>query len=283
MPASDDAVWRDIHRGRVWRAQACRIVAETVDVVALWIPAGSPAKIPGGGLRIPGDEWELVDAAPRASQLCVARPGRAHSVYVFWNDAWEPDHWYVNFEQPLRRSPVGFDTFDEKLDLIVQPDGSHRWKDEDELEQAASSSPSAAACSTRRPSARRRRGFSRSGRSLLAGRIGGPIRPGLFRCSRRAGTRSDGAPTKFPRGSGIPRDEWERRARVVGAGSASTISPSTCSPVPTEHGRGSTRSSSGGAAFPQPREPCEARRRPSRPTADPSRGTYMGSKPRTCS
>jgi hypothetical protein len=43
----------------------------------------------------------------------------------------------VNFEQPLRRSRVGFDTFDEKLDLIVRPDGSYRWKDEDELEQAA--------------------------------------------------------------------------------------------------------------------------------------------------
>ena len=43
----------------------------------------------------------------------------------------------MNFERPLRRSPVGFDTFDEKLDLIVAPDGTHRWKDEDELEQAA--------------------------------------------------------------------------------------------------------------------------------------------------
>ncbi len=43
----------------------------------------------------------------------------------------------MNFEQPLRRTPVGFDTFDEKLDLIVMPDGTYRWKDEDELEQAA--------------------------------------------------------------------------------------------------------------------------------------------------
>ena len=137
MRSSDDAVWRDVHRGRVWRAQACRIVAETADVVALWIPAGSPAKVPSGGLRIPCDEWEPVDTAPRATQLCVARPGRAHSVYVFWDDAWELHHWYVNFEQPLRRSPVGFDTFDQKLDLIVAPDGTYRWKDEDELEQAA--------------------------------------------------------------------------------------------------------------------------------------------------
>ena len=45
--------------------------------------------------------------------------------------------WYVNFERPLRRTPIGVDTFDEKLDLLVFPDGGREWKDEDELEQAA--------------------------------------------------------------------------------------------------------------------------------------------------
>jgi predicted RNA-binding protein associated with RNAse of E/G family len=132
-----DAVWRDVHHGRVWRAQACRIVEDSPETIALWIPAGAPAKVPAGGLRIPGDDWELVDKINRRDQLCVARPGRAHSIYVFWTDAGELEDWYVNFEQPLRRSPVGFDTFDEKLDLIVRPDGKYRWKDEDELEQAA--------------------------------------------------------------------------------------------------------------------------------------------------
>ena len=132
-----DAVWRDVHRGRVWRAQACRIVEESAEVVALWMPAGSPGKVPARGLRIPGEDWELIDTAPGRDQICVARPGRGHSIYLFWTDGWELDHWYVNFEQPLRRSAVGFDTFDEKLDLIVRPDGSYEWKDEDELEQAA--------------------------------------------------------------------------------------------------------------------------------------------------
>jgi uncharacterized protein len=132
-----DAVWRDVHRGRVWRAQACRIVEETAELLVLWIPAGAPAKVPAGGLRIPVDDWELVDTAPKREQVCVARRGRAHSIYVFWRHDREVDHWYVNFERPLRRTPVGVDTFDEKLDLIVSPAGRFRWKDEDELEQAA--------------------------------------------------------------------------------------------------------------------------------------------------
>jgi hypothetical protein len=58
-------------------------------------------------------------------------------VYVFWHPHWEVEHWYVNFERPLERTELGVDTFDWKLDLIVHPDGSYRWKDEDELEQAA--------------------------------------------------------------------------------------------------------------------------------------------------
>ncbi len=132
-----DAVWRDIHLGRVWRAQACRIVEETPKSFVFWIPAGAPARIPAGGVRIPCNEWELEEAAPTHDQVCVARRGRRHSIYHFWTSDGALDHWYVNFEQPLRRTPLGFDTFDEKLDLIVQPDGSYRWKDEHELEQAA--------------------------------------------------------------------------------------------------------------------------------------------------
>ena len=113
------------------------MVEETAELLVLWIPAGAPAKIPAGGLRIPGDEWELVDSAPKRDQVCVARRGRAHSIYVFWTTGGELDHWYVNFERPLQRTPLGVDTFDWKLDLIVAPDGRYRWKDEDELEQAA--------------------------------------------------------------------------------------------------------------------------------------------------
>lgn len=136
MSSSAAAVWRDVHRERVWRAQAYRIVEESPELVALWIPAGSPAKVPAGGLRIPDDEWTLEDTTSSWDALSLSRPGRRHSIWIHWR----PTHgywWYVNFEQPLRRSPVGFDTFDEKLDLIVRPDGSYEWKDEDELEQAA--------------------------------------------------------------------------------------------------------------------------------------------------
>jgi len=125
----------------VWRAQACRIVEESAELIALWMPRGTPALLPmdedGKRIRIPTEHWTLepVESWTRDA-LILARPGRPHSIYVFWREG-AFEHWYVNFEEPMRRTPVGFDTFDQKLDLIVMTDGTYRWKDEDELEQAA--------------------------------------------------------------------------------------------------------------------------------------------------
>ena len=141
--ALSDAVWRDVHRGRVWRAQAASSRSRPS-----WPRSGSrrrrigsrpTASHPRRGLGARG-------RSDQARPDRLARPGRAHSIYLFWHEDGELEHWYVNFEQPLRRTPVGFDTFDEKLDLIVRPDGSYRWKDEDELGRQRPS-----ACSTRSP------------------------------------------------------------------------------------------------------------------------------------
>ena len=35
---------------------------------------------------------------------------------------------------PFRRSPLGFDTLDNVLDIVIAPDGTWRWKDEEELD-----------------------------------------------------------------------------------------------------------------------------------------------------
>ena len=136
-----DAALREVWRGRVWRIVSCRIVEDTPGRVVLWLPRGSPGKYAarpdGSEIRIPTDEWVLADRAASRDALAVFRPGGRHSIWHFWRDDGSLDHWYVNFEQPLRRTAIGFDFVDEKLDLIVEPSGDWRWKDEDELDQAA--------------------------------------------------------------------------------------------------------------------------------------------------
>ncbi|MBK8558941.1 MAG: DUF402 domain-containing protein [Dehalococcoidia bacterium] len=42
--------------------------------------------------------------------------------------------YYVNFEEPFRRTPVGVDTNDHTLDMVVAPDLTWTWKDRDEFE-----------------------------------------------------------------------------------------------------------------------------------------------------
>lgn len=63
--------------------------------------------------------------------------GGAHAVGHFWDDAsGEFLCHYINLQEPLRRSRVGFDSSDHVLDVVVDTDGNWRWKDQDELEEA---------------------------------------------------------------------------------------------------------------------------------------------------
>ena len=69
--------------------------------------------------------------------LVLKRPGEMHSVHL----AWAPSDggfllWYVNLEEPSRRTERGFDVRDLELDIEIAPDFSWRWKDEDVFEWA---------------------------------------------------------------------------------------------------------------------------------------------------
>jgi len=59
--------------------------------------------------------------------FCVSR---------FFDAAGRCGGWYVDFVRPYRRTPIGIDTFDLLVDLIVKADLSgYQWKDEDEYAQ----------------------------------------------------------------------------------------------------------------------------------------------------
>jgi hypothetical protein len=137
-----EVVLRDIWFERVWRANAARVVADDEDLVALWIPKGSPAMYPvdsaGREVRIPNSEAALIGRVAVRDSLALLRPNGRYSIWLFWRDDGAFEHWYVNLEHTLGWKGVGFDMVDHKLDLIVSADGAVHWKDEDELEQAGS-------------------------------------------------------------------------------------------------------------------------------------------------
>jgi uncharacterized protein len=133
---------RDIWFDRVWRANAARVVADDDDMVSLWIPKGSPAMYPidgaGREVRIPNRESLLAYRVSTRHTLALLKPNGRYSIWLFWREDGTFQYWYVNLERTLGWNGGSFDMVDHKLDLIVSADATVQWKDEDELEQAAS-------------------------------------------------------------------------------------------------------------------------------------------------
>jgi hypothetical protein len=91
-----------------------------------WLPRGTPYVI-GTDLF---EDWTYVHRHLKRPQLRVTRAADAFSVFLF------ADGWYVNLEQPQRRTASGFDYEDELLDVWVPFGGEPELLDEDELDEA---------------------------------------------------------------------------------------------------------------------------------------------------
>ena len=82
--------------------------------------------------------WHL-ELRPRGHSaiLSFAWPDTPYAILLLLDNDGSPRGWYVNLQTPLARTPVGFDTVDHALDVLVTLDrSSWTWKDEDELAEA---------------------------------------------------------------------------------------------------------------------------------------------------
>ncbi|MGD1118916.1 MAG: DUF402 domain-containing protein [Dehalococcoidales bacterium] len=132
--------------GKIWGAQPLLVVQDKPDLTALYLPDGAITKMPTrlDGSRVKASDrvaskWLLQDRDwNKLSYLRLNVPGSAYSVLLFWQASDMSFYsWYVNLEDPLRRTPCGFEFLDQWLDVIIAPDlsGWH-WKDEDEFAEA---------------------------------------------------------------------------------------------------------------------------------------------------
>lgn len=135
--------------GPVTYALPTTVVADGEHLTMLYLRPGTPIK-----RRVLADGRPTPRNIPYAKQaalpvlvgdghwaanhaLILVRPGDAHDIRLFWSEIdWTFRGWYVNLQRPVRRVGVGFDTADHVLDIFVEPDGTWRWKDEDELAAA---------------------------------------------------------------------------------------------------------------------------------------------------
>lgn len=143
------ALLRYVHGGRVSRIFPVSVVEDGGASVQLFIGAGTPirARVDLQGRPIPRElpyeerfalPWALGDDVWSGHHVLMLTPrGAAHSFWAHWDEDWAFEGWYVNLQEPLCETRVGWDTADDVLDLVVAPDLSEwRWKDEHELRAA---------------------------------------------------------------------------------------------------------------------------------------------------
>jgi hypothetical protein len=134
-------VLREIWRGKPYSAIPVRVVRDSANLSVLYLPPRTPCLWPhtreGETIRIPTNEWVLDgEAWTNCDVLYLVQPGSGYTATAFWNENDVFDHWKINLEDPMRRTPRGFDYMDQVLDIIISADRSTwRWKDEDELEE----------------------------------------------------------------------------------------------------------------------------------------------------
>jgi hypothetical protein len=142
----DVILFRGVGQMGIWYALPVLVVRDTPELVALYWPAGTQGKWrmkPSGAKVTPQDVFsapmELLDRIWTSTDvLMLITPGAAHAVYLMREAGWK-NHlcWYINLQDPIRRTPIGFDTLDHMLDVVFSPDrSSWRWKDEEQLEDA---------------------------------------------------------------------------------------------------------------------------------------------------
>lgn len=78
-----------------------------------------------GGIELDDDPARVdVDAVHRFLST-DAYWARGRPLDLFWDAAsWAFRGWYVNLQEPLRRTAVGHDMRDQALDIVIAPDGS---------------------------------------------------------------------------------------------------------------------------------------------------------------
>jgi Protein of unknown function (DUF402) len=124
---------RQTWQGRVWRANAWRVVEHRGHLRVLFAPIGAEAHF--SGRPIPCNEWTLERSPFQTNILMLVEPGRSYCTLLEWDASWALVEWYVNFERPQQPFPLGFEYFDLALDLVCYPDGRWELLDEDELEE----------------------------------------------------------------------------------------------------------------------------------------------------
>ena len=140
--AGENAILRGVGKKVLWAFPAT-VVQDTSDLIVLYMPAGvlgrNVTHKPTTKELLSLTELNIVECTwQRTDVLMLIVPGEAFSTYIMWDTGTKNlDCWYVNLQEPIKRTSIGFDTMDNMLDVVISPDMSDwEWKDDDEFAEA---------------------------------------------------------------------------------------------------------------------------------------------------
>jgi len=144
---SDVIAWRGIYRGRIWHVQPTILVKDSPEEIVLTLLPGTECiaeetypKGKNGQRRwyFVDHDWQLAKYTWQTNRvLLIFEPEKFYSTILFWNQ--ESNNflcYYINFQLPFQRNHCTVDTLDLDLDLIIHPDFTYQWKDEDDYQNA---------------------------------------------------------------------------------------------------------------------------------------------------
>jgi hypothetical protein len=127
-----------LNDGRAWLLAPVVVVRDEPNLLATYLAEGTPFEFPDGDWPT-GDghhPWHGRGRWEGHGLLMLQRPGESYAVWIFWHG---PERefrgWYVNLQEPFRRTDAGYDTQDLELDIWVALDGEWQWKDDELLEE----------------------------------------------------------------------------------------------------------------------------------------------------
>jgi protein associated with RNAse G/E len=139
--------WRGIYRERIWHCQPTIVVKESLEEVVTTLLPGTECiadeNYPKGknGKRrwdFIDKDWQLAKYTWQTNRLLlIFEPEKYYSTILFWNH--ESNQflcYYINFQIPFRRNYSAIDTLDLDLDIVIYPDFTYKWKDEDDFQLA---------------------------------------------------------------------------------------------------------------------------------------------------
>ncbi|WP_018349946.1 DUF402 domain-containing protein [Longispora albida] len=134
---------RDVHRnGRIRSVHTARVISDDERGLLTWTGRGYEVMqrtlLNGGSVR----DITVAERAVTPTMLSpgtwrgdgilvLTPPGAMHSLWWFFEGDGAFLAWYLNLETPAKRWSLGVDYLDLELDVVVQPDRSWAWKDEE--------------------------------------------------------------------------------------------------------------------------------------------------------